>query len=627
MINNFRRLIPAVFVASLTFSSALRAAIAPAENLLPADTLAFFTVPDCAAAAAAAKQSPGWLFWNDPAMKPFHDKLMAKVNERFLAPLETDLGLKVADFLELPQGQFTLGVTVNGSNGHDDIPAGLLLLLDAKDKSDVLKTNLAALTKKWTDAGRVLRTEKIHGLAFTVVPLKNDELAGIFGKRPVVSEIGTEPKPEKPGEIFFTQYETLLIAGNSPKVVEAVATHLTHGSAPALADDATFAADKLSQFRDVPVYYGWFNARLLFTMISQIPTSDSDDASSVMPKFSTAKIISAAGLNGLKSASFAMRETHDGSALNIHLTAPEAERAGLLKILALTPKDANVPAFVPDDTVKFSRVRLDTKQTWDELMKVFASISPQGLATVNSAIDMANTFGQQKNPGFDLRAGLLGNLGDDMISYQKPVRGDTLADLSSPPTIFLMSVANPDQTIDAFKIVAGLLAPQDPTAKPREFLGRKITTIALAPARNAATGVTTPRSLYLATGYGYLAMSTDTSMIEEFLRSADGSVKPLRENDGLADAAFHVGGAGGGLFGYENQRETMRVSFKALKNSATADTAMEMFPPAFREWADFSLLPDFGQVQKYFYLSAFAASVNADGITLKVFNPRPPTLN
>jgi hypothetical protein len=28
---------------------------------------------------------------------------------------------------------------------------------------------------------------------------------------------------------------------------------------PAIADDATFAADKLAQFRDAPVYYGWFN--------------------------------------------------------------------------------------------------------------------------------------------------------------------------------------------------------------------------------------------------------------------------------------------------------------------------------------------------------------------------------
>ena len=239
------------------------------ENLLPADTLAFFTVPDCAAVRAAAKQSPGWMFWGDPAMKPFHDKFMAKWNEQFIAPLERDLGVKVADFMDLPQGQFTFAVTVNGSNGHDDIPPGLLLLLlDAKGKSDLLKTNLAALMKKWTDAGRALRTENIHGLAFTVVPLSSNDFAGILPKKAPVSEIGKEPQPpEKPGEIYFTQFESLLVAGNSPKVVEPVAAHLTGGSAPAIADNPVFAADKLSQFRDNPEYYGWFNGKGFFDLL------------------------------------------------------------------------------------------------------------------------------------------------------------------------------------------------------------------------------------------------------------------------------------------------------------------------------------------------------------------------
>src|SRR5580698_2531529 len=116
----------------------LHAAIPPAENLLPADTLAFFSVPDCAAARAAAKSSPSWMFWGDPAMKPFREALVAKWNDQFIAPLERDLGVKVSDFLDLPQGQFTLAVTVNGSTGHDDVPPGLLLLLDARDKSNSL---------------------------------------------------------------------------------------------------------------------------------------------------------------------------------------------------------------------------------------------------------------------------------------------------------------------------------------------------------------------------------------------------------------------------------------------------------------------------------------------------------
>jgi hypothetical protein len=52
-----------------------------------------------------------------------------------------------------------------------------------------------------------------------------------------------------------------------------------------------------------------------------------------------------------------------------------------------------------------------------------------------------------------------------------------------------------------------------------------------------------------------------------------------------------------------------------------------MLPPTLLAWADFSLLPDFDPVAKYFDLSVFAGNANADGLTLKVFTPRPPGLN
>ena len=621
MNNHFFRLTLAALL--LAGSTSIRAAIAPAENLLPSDTLAFFTVPDTTAFRAACKTSPQIMFWNDPAMKPFHDKFMGKFNERFIAPLEKDLGVKVADFLALPQGQFTLAVTVNGSTGHDDTPPGLLLLLDAKDKSSALKTNLAALTKKWTDAGRKLRTEKIHGLAFTVVPLNSNDFAGILPKRAPAAD-AKEPKPL---EIFLAQFESLLVAGSSAGVVDAVAAHLTGGSAPAIADDAVFAADKPAQFRDAPTYYGWFNGARFFTMISQAPAADAANASP-LPTFTTAKTLGATGLGNLKSASFALRESHDGSTLTLHLTAPEAARNGLLKILALPVKDASPPPFVPAEAVKFSRVRLDGKQLWAELQKMIAAISPGGLSSLNAVLDVANTFGQQKDPGFDLRTALFGNLGDDIITYQKAVTGDTVAALSTPPMLYLVGVANPDQVISAIKTLAAMAAPQDAGKEPREFLGHKVYSFALR-SGSARAGATPPpaQTLYFTASGGYLALSLDTAMLEEYLRSADKPPKAFSDLPGLADAASHVGGMGGGLFGCENQHETMRASFKLFKGSADSSSTMKLFPPAFRDWADFTLLPDYETVQKYFYLSVFGGKADADGLTLKFFNARPPQLN
>jgi hypothetical protein len=620
--NTLRLAALALFV---TAAPMVRAAIPPAENLLPSDTLAFFEVPDCAAARVAARTSAGWMFWNDPAMKAFRDKLVAKWTSQFVKPLERDLGVKAGDFLDLPQGQFTLAVTVNGSNGHDDIPAGLLLLLDAKDKSDSLKTNLAALVKTWTDAGRALRTEEFHGLKFTVVPLSSNDFAGIFPKKTPAAQ---EPeKPSKPGEIYFTQYQSLLVAGNSHKVVEPVAAHLTGGAVPAIADNPLFQADKLSQFRDHPEYYGWFNGKGFFDLVSQAQDAEStDDSLSPAPKMSSAKVLTVLGLNGMKSGTFVFRDSREGATLTLHIAAPESGRTGLLKILALSPKDASVPPFVPADAVKFTRVRLDGKQTWAEIQKMIVGMSPAGQSSLNAVIGIANSIGQQKNPAFDIRTDFFGNLNDDIITYQKPASG-TLAALSSPPTIFLVAVSNPDAVINSIRTLVSISNPQAGAAAPRDFLGRKIYSISLKAAPAAPNAIPETRSLYISSSGGYLAMSIDSAMVEEFLRNAEGQNKSLRDDPALLAALQHLGGAGGGMFGYENQRETMRGTFKVIKNTVEDDAALKMVPPAFREWLDFTLLPDFDSVAKYFYISTFVGGANSEGLTFKAFTPRPPQMN
>jgi hypothetical protein len=72
----------AFFAVVLTSIRAVFADIPPAENLLPADTFVFFTIPDFDGLRAAGKVSPQLMFWNDPAMKPFRDKFMDKVEDQ-----------------------------------------------------------------------------------------------------------------------------------------------------------------------------------------------------------------------------------------------------------------------------------------------------------------------------------------------------------------------------------------------------------------------------------------------------------------------------------------------------------------------------------------------------------------
>jgi hypothetical protein len=629
-------LLPMLFALLLTLATPGSAAIPPVENLLPADTLFLLDAPDWAALRAASHQSPQWLFWNDPAMKPFRDKFVAKWKEEFVAPLERDLGVKLNDFADLPQGQFALALTQNGWNGTNDVNPGLLLLLDAKSKSNLLKTNLANLRQKWTQAGKSLRTETLHGVQFSVVTLSSNDVPGVLAKifptAQPVQELGKETKPPPPGKLFVGQYQSLLIAGNSRSAIETVASRLTGGSNPSLSDNPLFAADRISQFHGSPLYYGWFNTRNFFNVLARIPeAAPNPDAPSPMPAIPWTKILNASGLTGLKSISFACRQSREGTKADFFISAPESTRQGLIKMISASQKEANPPSFVPADAVKFFRWRVDGQQAWATLQKMVGEISPMALASLNSFIDIANSSAQEKDPNFDIRKNLIANLGDDWISYQKKPTGTTLAELNQPPSILIFASPHPDQTALALKNVMGLSASADNPSPTRDFLGRKIYTIPLRPRATAGGTKAASRSLYCTASGGYVALSGNESMVEDYLRSAQNHAKPLRETDGLTEAIQRVGGTGNGLFGYENQRELMRAFFATLKNDPNSTAGMDnvlmrIWGGSLGDWLDFSLLPDYNQVAKYFYFTVYSGKTTADGLTFEFFTPRPPQL-
>ena len=131
---------------------------------------------------------------------------------------------------------------------------------------------------------------------------------------------------------------------------------------------------------------------------------------------------------------------------------------------------------------------------------------------------MIDYAGKDKDPDFDLRKNLIANLGDDFISYQKSPRKQTLADLSSPPSLFLISSPKAEQLAGAIKALSSFL-PQQSKLKEREFLGRKVYSMGL-PGGGGGRGRVKPADTtlsYAASG-GYLALSTDAAMLEEFLR-------------------------------------------------------------------------------------------------------------
>lgn len=616
------------------------AAVPPAERVLPADTLLMLSAPDLAKLWSISEKLPQVQMWNDPAMKPFREKFMANFKEEFIVPLERDLGVKLADFGALLQGQLTVAVTAEGWPSQADAEPAWLLLLDTRDQHEQLKQHLATLRKKWVDDGKPIKTVKIRALEFAVVPLATNDapstLARFFPQHQEIQELGREPARFSLGEteLVIGQSESLLLVGSSLKAVEKVVTRLTGGALPPLAEEAAFEASRLAMFRDTPLY-GWFNGKLLFDAMARLPAeTPNPQAPSAIPVLTFRRLLTGSGLASVRAAAFAVRDSQAGIVLETFLGAPESARQGLLKIFATEAKDASPPVFVPADVVKFDRYRIDGQKAIAVLENMLSEMSL--FNTWDFLLSSGSEAAQLTDPNYDLRQDLIANLGDDLIIYEKAPRGTSPAEMNSPPSLVLIGSPNAERLLAGLKGVLVIFSPDATSPKEREFLGRKILSISLPP---MPWGNTTPRThtLHYAASGGYVAFSTQTAVLEEFLRSNEGQPRTLRETPGLLEAAQPAGGLSTGWFGFENLRETMRLDFemyqKGLAAPAASSSGLNPFTSAIpiagperslKEWMEFSLLPPFDTVNKYFHFTVRTGSANVDGITLRWFYPTPP---
>ena len=607
------------------------AALPPAEKMLPADTLALLTVPDWSKAKTNFSHSALGQLWADPSMRTFKDKFWEKFNNDTLKPLEKELDFKFSNFTSIARGQFTIAVTQNGWDGRSDKSPGIIWLVDVKEKSSELKTNLAELRKKWTESGKKMRTDKIRNIEFTTVIVDQQELGKslekvVPGQKPPTPK--EEAQPKKPVEWVIGQSDSLLIVSDAAKDVERVLALQSGASVPMLADQAAFAANA-PMLRDAQ-YFVWVNVKPIMSTLARRPEQkpEGDSLLGTMP--SMEKILNALGLSGVQTIGLNCIQKAEGSSVTVSINVPESSRKGLFNILAVNAKDASPSAFIPADAVKFNRWRIDLQKAWTAIETMLTEISPQYAGFSKLILD---TAGKDKDPNFDFRKQLLANLGDDIIKYEKAPRTSSAEDYESPPAVTLVGAKNAEQLASSLKAITSIFPPTMVKYNEREFLGRRVYSITW-PSQNANPS----RPLHYAASGGYVAFSSDIAALEEFLRSGEGNTKSLREFAGLNEAAQKVGGSANGYFSFENKNETARAALEAAKKNPKAASGLFGMgqlssiigtsgdSKGLTDWFDFSLLPPYERVSKYFGFDVSAINVSPGGMTFKIFTPMPPEL-
>ena len=637
----------ALFAWALNLGLNAVAATPPPEQLLPIETVAVFTLPDVAKARAAGASSAMGQFWADPAMKPFREKLVDAVNEELIAPLERELGVRLSDYHALAQGQLTLAWVRTGNSTNAS--TGWLLLNDTRDKANDLGLQLTGLRKKWTATSQPLRIEKFQAVEFTTLTLSNASLATVAKRAfagPGQKEGGTTnaapAEAETPGskiEFTFGLSGSLLIVASDTNLLQGILTRQGAAGDPALRDHAEFQKEHQARFRE-SLFYGWVDLKpLADTLIAWAEAHDSqtrdEDPKQPMPKRS--KLLAVTGLTAAQRMSFAWNGGPGGNLATLDLSLPPTNRIGVFKLIEFETQESGPPQFVPAAAVRFQRWRLNLPNVWTTLEQMLTEVFPTARGVMNFLLQ---TAGKDSDPNLDLKAELLGNLGDDLISYELAPRTNTLADLSSPPSLSLLASTNSERLVLALKAAAALFPPPLANVTEREVQGRKLYSLSLPSLTEADGTGGGERSLTFGATTNFVALSTDTNLLAAALGGTNHPSQPLRDLPGLAEAAQTVGGMGTGLFGYQNTVASTRILFDALKQYP--ESALTLMPPEYLlaltglrleeplqrilAKCDFALLPAFDQVAKYFHFTVYAASVDAEGFRYRRFSPVPPAL-
>ncbi len=633
-----------VLAAVVAFSAcSVFAQVPPAEQLLPDDIIGVVTLPDWTKLVAGYERSSWGQLWADPAMKGFRENFSSNFQSDFLKPIEKQLGVKLSDYQELLQGQVTVAFTPPKEGSKNFV--SVLFLADARDKSDQLKTRLADLKKKWTDAGKDVKTEKIRDVEFSSVTVSSADVHGFLKKAFPGGDEDAEPDKDKatPPEkiqLRIGQYKSLLLIGEDEKVIEKILARQGGGLVAPLADKAAYQKTHQALFRD-SVGHAYVNFKPIYKKILEYAAAEKEPMGG-MPSMKLDKILPALGFGGLESLAANVNSTTDGSAFDFLVGVPEGQREGLFKVFALEKKDASPPPFVPADVLKMQRTRLNGAKAWAAIEETLTKIDPSVAGLVQM---MLGSAGKDKDPNFDLKKNLFSNLGDDIINYEKPPKSTKIADLATRPSILLIGSPNPPQLLDAIRLLSTLMPGPFATApvKEREFLGKKIYTMSMTPPAqpgdkdddDKTAAPATASSLSFCASAGYVAFSSDAGMIEEFLRSAENPPKPLRATAGLTEAAQKAGGMENGMFTYENAAESLRLTSEALKNDPEAMNRSLFFSisggdeegeGAFKRLFNLKLLPSFDHVAKYFGIALVTAGTTPDGYIIKAFNPMPAGL-
>ena len=563
--------------------------------------------------------------YKDPAMAAFINNFKTRLQEKKQQP-ESEYLRTIIDAGVLPQGRLAAALVIDKQTPEANEPP-VLVIAQWGDKIDKIKEAIDKIVGKAVEDGAHRQTEDYRGVEIVTI----------------------ESKP--PQSLNYCFIDDCLIGSTNPNVLKFVIAQVRGADSTTLDDDRDFAATMNAVN---PSNAGRID---LYVNIKQIlKTELTEDTTG-----KTKTLIDNLGLNNVTSFGGCIEPAGGpgDSTTGKAILKIDGAKEGICKALDLESAPIRIPPFIDTSSCSISVVNLNIKKAFGELTNILTRFSPQMASLMYMPILPP---GPQGEPGLQLKSDIIDYLGSQIIIAQsidksQPEGSAARSSQEEPPvqtrSVIAIAIENRAALEKSLSMIhSKMIAPNNPDAT-HQLLGYTIYTVDLSgllpmlggpgrkPMRASAEpgAPKIPPSAFTVTDT-HLIFSTE-SAVEQAIRMMSSSAESLSSQRWFNEARSNIPSAVG-MAELQDNAASGEYLWSTMRQSKKPDTAgssdkkseisvgvtsQSLFPQIMFSQGgglfDFSLLPEFDAVKKYFGVSAFYGISRQDGFffEFKYLNP------
>jgi len=602
-----------VFMSLFSPNSVQAQKLPNTAKLIPPETILLLDVDDFDRLRTQFEKTNFYKLYKDPAMAAFVDDFKTKWREKIRKP-DNELLRVIADIDTFPRGRVAVAFVLNEQINKDANEPPLLLITQWGQTIAKIKEAVDKTVEKAIEDGTHRQRQDYRGVSITTI-IRQSSAA-----------------------LSYCFIDDCLIGSMDLDVLKFVIAHIKGAESATLADDAdytaTMKAAELSAQTQIDLYV---NIKQIIKII--IAEDDTGKTKTTMDNLGLDNVTSFGCSIGPGPSTAGSKASFGKAFLKVR-----GEKKGICTMLDIETATLRVPQFIQPSAYSVSFVNLNIKKVYNELGNILNSISPQFAAMMYMPLLPPSPQGE---PPLQLKADIVDHLGSQIIIAQSI--SEPLSDASGPrqnKSLIAVAIENRSALEKSLSLLhSTLLAANNPAAR-RQLLGHTIYLIdpaAIFPASpkrpkrpmqipGLPETPTMPKFAFTVTDT-HLIFS-DESAVEQVIRALNSTEtvsvsseewfnKAKSAIPSVVGLANFQNDAASGEFFWSDLRELKKETSKSKDTDSSTTIGVGVssespFPQLMLSQAgsdlfDFSLLPEFDEVRKYFGLSAFYGLSKPDG--------------